>query len=214
MAQARSSVVLLAASKCAEDPDKTKYLKLSELLLNPVFIPVSQGGAMLINGKKVWYQEYAQGTRVLPTVLNGHLYTVEALSHIISYFPKYRSFYNRALSSTCLNVQEFNVNFWSLYDLNHYSKEQSYFANLKYHKTHIRQLHEYAYIFPCHAELTGLSTTFSNYLKSPLDRLRWFYVSGFSKRSNIAFLLLFTLSFLIFYLSLVCLFNPRSNDSH
>lgn len=213
MAQARASVVMLAASKCSTQAQMNEYRKRSKWLLKPVFTPVSEGGSLLSVDHNIWFQEYAQGIRILPTVLNGHLFTIESLSHIISLYPEYIPLYQKSLHSTCANVSKYDLSYWSLYDISHDDIAQSTIANVKYHKTHIRQLNDYAYLFPCSDDLRQLGKRFSAYLGSPINRIKWFAFSGFNKRLNIAYISLFTPAFVVLSILIRSVVRSRSRSN-
>jgi len=163
--QSRAISILLRGYQLTDDE---KYSDLAEKALLPFTLPVAEGGVTSYTEYGPFYEEY---TADVPTlVLNGMIFSLFGVMDFIRVFPENklaRKIYDDGISTLINILPEFDLGFWSRYNLcnaNWYPSIDP--ATVGYQRLHISQL-EVLYHF---AENDYFSTIAQNFRKQ--DNLR------------------------------------------
>lgn len=132
MAQGHIIEALVAVYEITNDES---YLKTAESFANAFYVPVENGGVTVWTDHGPWFEEYAQAGKEPSYALNGHVFAVEGLYRLAHYSPEYKRLVYQAVEATEGIIDQFNIGWWSRYDL------RGTLANQKYHHIHVRQLH-------------------------------------------------------------------------
>lgn len=161
MAQGQAIQVLLAAEQLSNDP---KFHETAVALGHGMVTPIAEGGTSLYLPDGLWLEEYAHVDRAPSYALNGHIYALEGLYYLALRENAFSPYVDQALSGLVHMLPEFNLWFWSAYDL------RGTVANQRYHNVHIRQLewlHELLACEPC----LGARNTFVAQQATPFSAL-------------------------------------------
>jgi hypothetical protein len=133
MAQGHTIEVLLAAYRLTQ---RDVYLAAAKEAANALAIPIDQGGVAVVDGRGIWFEEYASESCRPPEVLNGHNFALDALWHLLQLDPSYRDLFDQGVVALKDRLPRFDKGVWSHYDL------LGTPANRKYHKIHCEQLRD------------------------------------------------------------------------
>lgn len=131
MAQGRGIEVALAGYLLEGD---SAYLNLARQAAEALRVPIASGGAAVPVEGGLWFEEYAHPEVAPPRVLNGHIYALEALHHLVRIDPQFAGLYSAGLGAVREQIPKYDAGIWSRYDL------AGTPANQKYHGIHVRQL--------------------------------------------------------------------------
>src|SRR5690606_2122391 len=157
MAQGHIIEVLLAAFEVDGD---SIYLVTDREAANALSVPTTAGGTGVHLPSGLWFEEYASKSAEPSFALNGHVFALEALYRLARADSSYLSVFRDGVGATRSMLPQFDVGWWSLYDLHGRP------ANRKYQAIHARQmatLHQWT----GHAEFARYAREFRNDLLQP-----------------------------------------------
>lgn len=188
MSQSGVALILASAYICSND---YKYYSLSKQALNTFQISTKDGGIVVQLEGGSWFAEYAAKDFSSPLVLNGHIYALQNIWHLVDMFPFLKEIRAEGLTALKTHLHKYNIYTWSMYDL--YGIPANRIYQQKLHSIQMLQMYE----------LTS-DDIFKNYhvlfnfqYFSPISSIQRFLI----KPSRFLGFLLFT-NFIIFFLLL------------
>lgn len=134
MAQGLAVSVLVRANKLFGIKD---YVEIAEKAINVFDVPVSEGGVMSFfpdNG--IVFEEYP--TSFSNSVLNGFIFSILGLYDLYTFTEnkKAEMLFNKAINSLRNNIERYDTNYWTRYDL----RSDKRLSSIEYHILHIKLL--------------------------------------------------------------------------
>lgn len=170
MAQAEGASLLIRANKCFSDD---KYMLAAKKAIDFMLLPIEDGGTTEYCGEDVIFHEYTHRE----TVLNGWVFSLFGLfDYVISNKDSdyYRKVLNDSLNSLVKYIPEFNLSYWSGYDL------CGRIASPFYHHLHIAQFRA-LYELTNNTEFLNVSTLWEKQEKNFFCKLRAFLIKTIQK---------------------------------
>lgn len=120
-----------------------KYLSSAENLLTNFFLEVKDGGVQRKyridkNQSIVILEEYPSSQ--LSGVLNGHISGLWGLYDLGRHIERSNQLFIELSNQLADNLNLWDGNYWSLYDINYLVKNKKNYASIHYHMLHIKQL--------------------------------------------------------------------------
>lgn len=133
MNQGRAMQAFLRAFEVYQD---SVYLEMAKKNMNSLFVEVRYGGVTYKDMSNYWYEEYADDSGSVSMVLNGMLVVLNALSDYNHQMNDTisRFLYLNGLNAVVENLERFDHNGWSNYDI------LGNPSTMWYHKFHIQLL--------------------------------------------------------------------------
>lgn len=134
MAQGLAMSVLVRANKLFGDKN---YMDIAEKAINVFDVPVSEEGVMsFFPDGGIVFEEYPTGFS--NSVLNGLIFTIFGLYDLYTFTgnKKAEMLFNKAINSLKNNIERYDTNYWTRYDL----RNDKRLASVEYHILHIKLL--------------------------------------------------------------------------
>ena len=131
------------------------------------------------NGTTKYYESdiYLQEFPNKPTVLNGWIFSIFGIMDYMKIYKddlKVREFYEKSLKTLIKVLPEYDINYWSKYDI------KSKIASPFYHKLHINLL-KVMYKLTGHEIFQDYANKFEEYSKKRLNRIKAFVIKAYQK---------------------------------
>lgn len=144
-----------------------KYLEVAKKLYQSVLTPYEQGGSLTELDGYPWVEEYVD-SRVtdrdkFPYVLNGMIYATYGIISYENFFQVHDGYSEKLLESIMHNLEKFDKNGWSFYDL------VGNASNMKYHRVHVSLLEEMNELFDGTDNLGVLDQLYEKWRSTSID---------------------------------------------